>query len=196
MKRSPISRVFLALLLAFAIPLLLAIFFVYRGSWPGMQVNKGHLYHPAIQMGDLPWKSIDGKPFLWKNNAQNKWLMVYVIPPECDELCKKTIYHLHQVQIALNKDQEQFQRVLLFVSPTTTKNIKLITEDHYAQGAQRLRLSPEAFARLALPEHERIFILDPAQWLVLGYTQEANPSDILKDLQRLMRAFHLGHNKT
>lgn len=201
-RKSPFLPLFLLFLL-FVAPILIAWYLVAGGQWSGTQVNRGYLFRPAVSLQQMPWKNIDGKPFLWKNNDQ-KWVMMYIVPRTCDVGCHNTIYKLHQVRIALNQDQDHFIRVLVFLSPVKTGELQTIKRDPNAKDMQMLMLNQAALlAQLnayadknKLVSEGGVLILDPAQRAVLAYPAEVNPQDLLKDLQRLMRAFHLGQSKT
>ncbi|GEM_PF-4975386 len=194
--------VFSFLFLLFATPLIIAWYGVSHGRGPGMQVNRGYLFRPALALGEMPWKNIDGTPFLWKNTGQ-RWAMVYVVPRQCDAACHETLYKLHQVQIALNQDQDRFVRILVFLSPPHVGEMQKIHQDANTTGMIWLTLSQAAWSMQleAYPYKSQVireggvFVLDPAQWAVLAYPATLNPQDLLKDLQRLMRAFHLGQSK-
>lgn len=197
MKRSRLIWLFLALLLSFLLPLSFAYYFVYEGAWPGLKVNHGRLIQPPQTLSDdMHWQTLDRHPFLWKNNAHKKWQLMYFVPSRCDESCQHAIYALHQVHVALNKDQEAFERVLVFTGQFSRQALKHIQADPYAKDARFLRVDPEAVKSMTASEDERIWVVDPDHWLVLVYPETQNPGDILKDLQRLMRAFHLGRSKT
>ncbi|MBI5447607.1 MAG: hypothetical protein HY939_02630 [Gammaproteobacteria bacterium] len=183
------------LVLIFVMPVLLAWYGVNKGHWSGAHVNHGYLFQPAVELNTLVGKNIDGPAFSWQNNAQ-KWGMVYVVPPVCDASCHHAIYMLHQVRIALNQDQDRFIRVLVFLSPPESKLWQSIQADANAKGMHAFILDEKALrARLKQDPVGKILILDPQQRAVLAYATDVNPSLLLKDLQRLMRVFHLGQDK-
>lgn len=201
-RKSPFLPLFLLFLL-FAVPIIIAWYLVAGGQWPGAQVNRGYLFRPAVSLQQMPWKNLDGQSILWKNNDQ-KWVMMYVVPQACNAVCHDSLYKLHQVRIALNQDQDRFTRVLVFLPPVKSGEFQAIQQDPNAKDMQMLTLTPTALtAQLSaysgkekLITEGGVLILDPQQRAVLAYPAAVNPQDLLKDLQRLMRAFHLGQNKT
>lgn len=200
MTRKPAFFTLLALFLLFATPVIIAWYFVYEGSWRGAQVNRGYLFQPAVELSSIGWKNIDGSPFLWKNNDQ-KWAMIYIMPPHCDKQCHEAIYKIHQVRIALNRDQDRFIRVLAIPSSVKEGEVQTVKADRYSKDMLMLAINQEALLKVLgnYPDKNhiegKIGILDPQQRLVLVYPATVDPEDLLKDLQRLMRAFHLGQSK-
>ena len=198
MKKNNVLLVLGFLSFIFITPFLAAWFFVHEEHWPGMRVNRGFLFDPPVQLKKILWKNIDGTPFLWKNTA-HPWVMLYVVPKPCQKTCHELIYKLHQIQLALNQDQDQFRRVFLFLNPPLEQEVKEIKKNSYARNVFFIETEKTLFLKTLehypgkdkIEETGAVFIVDPAQYIVLVYNV-FDAQDILKDLQRLMRAYHLG----
>jgi len=119
----------------FGIPLVLATLWLQvvrsqGGTWGN--TSRGELIHPAVPMSDF---SID--QFVMKNEGaqvddafrevaepftaedfRKTWSMFYLPEGACEDSCRKNLYHMRQIRLALNNRMNRVQRVVLIESPT------------------------------------------------------------------------------
>ncbi len=111
-------RQLVALAALFFVPLAIA-FWLYYGptDWrPDGGSNKGELIDPARPLPEVSLPKADGSP-AGTGFLRGKWTMLYVGDGTCDERCRKALYLTRQSRIALNKDMDRIQRVLLATGP-------------------------------------------------------------------------------
>jgi hypothetical protein len=146
-----------------------AYFFKWEVDSPG---NYGELLAP---------RELSGPPFVPR--LRGKWVLVAFDAASCDPWCEKKLYYLRQLRRALGKDTERVVR-LWVVTEGGAPRAELLqafegTEVFHAK---------QAFAR-RFPGNpvDHIYLVDPQGNLMLRWPRDADPSRMLKDLQRLMR---------
>ena len=191
------NRIFLVLLIAlFAIPPLAAWLLIDKWRPEGV-VAHGELLTPARP---LPaWQGRDsnnGQP----NDAnvlRGRWNMVYLSSGEtCNQVCETSLYNMRQMKIALGKDMERAQTVLLLLQAPDSELSSWLEQEHPAMLKFVLDdttlpdFMAEAFGSAAVDQG--IYLVDPLSNVFMRYDPDVNPRDILKDLQRLFKYSKLG----
>lgn len=177
----------IVLFLLFVGPLLIAWVWYQNTdvAWlkPGT-VNHGTLIQPpsplmqaSIQTaaGDLP--------------LQRKWTLV-IAAPECGQACVRALYVTRQVRIALGKDSERVQRLLLSQSRPALDLAKT-QPDLSVKIGNGLPLLGQLQA-LAPDGEAHIFLVDPLGNAMMWYSLDVAPADLHDDLKRLMRYSQTG----
>jgi hypothetical protein len=126
----------------------------------------------------LPPKPLGGAPF---ERLRGKWLLVAVDVSACDAWCEKKLYYLRQLRRAQGKDMERVERVWL-VSDGGKPRVELAEaiEGTVIAPAPKLDAIPGA-------PRDHIYLVDPLGNLMLRWPRDADPSRMLKDLQRLLK---------
>jgi cytochrome oxidase Cu insertion factor (SCO1/SenC/PrrC family) len=119
-----------------------------------------------------------GEPF---ERLRGKWLLVTVDASACDARCEKKLYYLRQLRRAQGKDMDRVERVWL-----VTDGGKPRAELVQAFEGTRIEPAPKLGAFPGRPA-EHIYLVDPFGNLMMRYPRDADPSRMLKDLQRLLR---------
>jgi hypothetical protein len=181
------NRVVLVLIAAlFGLPLV-AAWLMQSGkiSWrPAETVNLGQLVDPPVALQLQAGAGVDGH-----------WLILYVLPQDCEQSCDEEVTALRQVHKASGRHRDRIAVVLLSDGmPPPLVSDRLLTiypEFRIAPDRDRLALdrlaeavgadrdAPEPLARHA-------FVLDPGANVILAYTAGFNPNHINRDLKRLM----------
>ncbi len=203
-KRLP----FIFFVLIFVIPFLLALIVLKTGFWQTLpQTQSGKLINQPLHFTDLILPSPPASSSQ-KNNLpvlSSTWKIIYIMPEQCDNECKAHLWQMKQIHIALGVDQPRVTRWAiktlntqksdaetaldpeLLITLGNTKNIVslLLNEfpDDLAQGSQG-----------------KIFVVDPAGNIVLGYgtgpTQQKEllhqGKGMLSDLRKLLKLSRIG----
>jgi len=192
-------RQLLALAALFFVPLAIA-FWMYYGptGWrPAGDASKGDLIDPARPLPEIALPTMDGgttaPAFL-----RGKWTMLYVGDGLCDERCRKALYLTRQSRIALNKDMDRVQRVLLvtdrccdraFLAAEHPDLVVVRVED--AASAALLGPFP-VYGGVPLAAAGRIYLVDPLGNLLMSYAPDAPDKALLTDVKKLLRLSHIG----
>jgi len=186
-----LSRQQLTLLGIFALffgPLLLVM--MMRSSWwqyqPSGLKNQGQLVQPPVTLSLNQTEAID-----------DKWLILYVLDQPCDQGCIESVTALRQIHRAAGRNGEHLA-IALLSSSRTDPALRSRLEEIYPEFNFMVDSPQTALSTLetinsgftsANSELDEIhtYILDPMLNVILAYRSSADPTDIHKDLKRLLK---------
>jgi len=179
----------IGIILLFVTPVIYAWYLVFFTNFKmhSKGVEHGLLISPIIQVGDFELvEPISHKIY----QLMGKWTLVSFVENKCDKACEFQLYSLRQIWLALGKDGNKIQRLVI------VKDNNLITSEQIklSQGQFLLKDDRDLKDRLnsrfkSYPafESEAIYLIDPYGNLMMQYKKGTNPSGIIKDLERLIR---------
>lgn len=169
-------RARLALIFAVcAAPFLLA-WLAYEQGWkPRRTANYGELLEPRRLEGPLA-------------PLRGKWVLVTFDPAACPPACERKLYVVRQVRLALGKDAARIERLWL-LSDARQPSARLVAA---IEGAHIVPATTEL--RRAFPGEAaaHIYLVDPLGNLMMRYPADADPSRMIKDLERLLKYSSIG----
>lgn len=193
MQRDPRNRrqrrVLIGLALMFFAPLGLAFYLYYgHGTWhPGAHVNSGELIQPPRPLPSLALP-LFGSGSTDPNFLKGKWTLLYVTHGACAQACLIHLYDTRQVRLALDRDMNRVQRVL--IAPEDCCDMNVLREQH--PDLTTVRLGAAVAPLLTAVSEERIYIIDPLGNLMMSYPPDAKPKGMLEDMKRLLRLSSIG----
>lgn len=147
-------------------PMLLAMFLYFSDYSPASSSQRGELLPSGITLSDWELVDLTGK----KRDANGQWQLLLSSKTPCIERCAYWQQQLPQINQALGKDRDRVIWALVANNPN----------EH------QLNNEP-------LPQIENaIWLADPNGNLVLQYSLEQTPKDLLKDLKRLLKVSRIG----
>jgi len=191
-------RLLIVLALMFFAPLGLAFYLYYgHGTWhPGGHVNAGDLIQPVRPVPPLSLP-LWGTGTTAANFLTRKWTFLYVAAAgPCAEACRTRLYDTRQVRLALDRDRDRVQRVLI-ADPDCCdarwlheQHPDLVTIRAGAAAAPLLALLPgQDLTAAATP---RVYLIDPLGNLMMSYAAGAKAKGMLEDMKRLLRLSSIG----
>jgi hypothetical protein len=175
--------------LVFAAPLLLAILLFVKPDLVQLGTkNNGILVTPARPLDALSI-SVAGHPGD-KSLLEGKWTWASFIAGSCDQSCADQLYKSRQVRLALGKDMDKGQRLLVQLGTPTELDPRLLEAHpdliiaHTEQDAAWLR---QFHLDGNIVETANIYLVDPLGNLMMYYPPGIEGPKILKDIQRLVR---------
>lgn len=185
------SRLVLFLILAVVIgPFLFAWILVKRSETHHFKTsNHGDLISSPRNIADVEF----GKKLL------GKWWLVYVSPQKCHQECQDVLYNMKQLQTALGKDATRVER--LFVPhPNCPNDICETYLSEFYPDLTRATFNAKDFNALFLNPNSGysdemlgdIYIVDPLGSIMMHYSPDMDPKNILTDVKRLLRASKIG----
>jgi cytochrome oxidase Cu insertion factor (SCO1/SenC/PrrC family) len=197
------SRQALVLLaLLFLAPVFVA-WFMHMGAeygWrPGSTTNKGVLIQPPRPLS-LPAGLVDvaGEP-LNRSFPGRRWTLVYLGGAACGASCREKLDALQQIRIALGENMRRVQRLFLASGAADDAGLQQLEADYPGMLAARLsskqaeELDPMFSVEGApAPVDGNIYLVDPLGNLMMYYRPDADPRDVIQDLQRLLKYSHIG----
>ncbi len=180
--------------LLFAAPVVAALLWKPTGY-----VNYGELVQPARLIKDERLEKLDGTPFQF-SHLRRKWTLLYVGGPLCNDVCKDSLYKIQQLRLAQSKNAHRVQSVYLVPADGSASAARTLVGRH--PGIIGLAADEPAFKRLAeqfkinnqtpLSGTQRIYVVDPLGNLMMSYPPDADPSEMNKDLKRLLKVSQIG----
>lgn len=180
----------LALLLVLAAPIAVS-YYTYYVLRPEGRTNYGTLVEQRAV------DSLGGTPVTGSvrtlGELRGRWVMLVVAPSDCDEGCRRRLYHVRQVRLTTGKDRDRVERVWL-LPDAGTPDPQLLAEH---EGLRVIRAPGQAIAA-SLPATEttsvsdHIWLIDPLGHLMMRFPQDADPSRMKKDLAKVLRASGIG----
>lgn len=172
----------LAMMAAFVAPVAIAAALVFSGWQPTNTGNHGELVQPAEPVEDLGLADPVGwNPPAWRG----RWQYLYVLPAEpCDAACLEEVEVVSRVRTALHRDAERLR-------------IRLLTP--YPDGLPDAVATADGVTVIALSESDHqallqrggvfaVHIVDPEGYRMMVHANPLDPSDLLSDTRRLLRA--------
>lgn len=166
---------------------------------PTGYVNYGELVEPARLIKDERLKKLDGTPFHF-SHLRRKWTLLYVGGRLCNDVCKDSLHKIQQLRLAQSKNAHRVQSVYLVPDDGGAYVARTLVDQH--PGMIGLAADATAFKRLTeqfkvndqtpLNGTQRIYIVDPLGNLMMSYPPDADPSEMNKDLKRLLKVSQIG----
>ena len=166
-----------------AVPLMIAMV-MYFNLWavPDGRTNFGQLLLPPNQLQQT--QLVDEKDLPWsQEEADRRWLVVYLTPQACDQACQEATHLLRQINIALGKEAHRVTRV--FVNQKGPANPQLT--EQYPALLQLTSQSPEFFEL-----GQGIYLVDPLGNIMMYYSYDFVGKELLKDLKKLLKNSNIG----
>jgi hypothetical protein len=204
------------LLLIAALPIGSATWYFGTQEYQGFMAttNKGVLISPVVDVVTLDLRNGAGAPAYLpfeelvagvspEKYDPRPWQLLYLGAPECDDSCAERLYFLRQLHVRLGREFERVQRVYVQASdvpgplPETTAafmaeqqpDMKVV---YAAASALRSRLSTTVPAGCDPLMQHYIYVVDPLGNVMLYFTPENTPEEILSDLDTLLDNSSLG----
>jgi len=185
-RRSSGRVQFLIIAAVFFGPLLFASWLYYQGDalQPDSRANHGALLEPIVSLQD----AVPESPI----HAHRLWLLVYANDQVCDEGCLAGLYTIRQSRLMLGKEMDRLARVFLHgdLPPDTL----LLADEH--KGLIALQ-DPALRAVLDNKKPDTLeaggyYLIDPHGNLVLYFSPDINPRDMVDDIKRLLKLSRIG----
>jgi hypothetical protein len=175
--------------LVFAAPLLLAILLFIKPDLVQLGAkNNGILITPARPL-DAISLSVAGQE-MDKSLLEGKWTWASFLEGPCDPACAEQLYKSRQVRLALGKDMDKGQRLLVQVGTASELEPQLL-EAHpdliIANAEEGAAWLTQFHLDGNSVDTANIYLVDPLGNLMMYYPPEIEGPKILKDIQRLVR---------
>jgi cytochrome oxidase Cu insertion factor (SCO1/SenC/PrrC family) len=174
----------------FAAPVLAAWFFYLNPEYlPQTRSNRGELLEPPVRFGNDPWLTgVEGAAFDLAA-LDGRWTLVTVAVAPCGDPCMARLGQQRQIWLALGESRLGVERLLVLNEGDVREAARLTA----ALPGLRVALAggPEGGspADLLGPQNAgRSYIRDPLGRLMMRYAAAAPAQDVLKDMERLLKA--------
>jgi cytochrome oxidase Cu insertion factor (SCO1/SenC/PrrC family) len=192
MRKNILFVIFIAVI--FIVPFCGAwYFYQHHQNFHLKTVNHGELIQPLLTLSSLPLETPQGKSFSTKA-WQDKWVIVLIAPPKCEQNCQQVLYYMRQVRIALGKNQDQLLRAYVSIDQKLDAKTFHALQKPFA-GTEFLKTSSADLAQFLKQQQYRqevltqgqLFIVDPHGYVMMHYPLNFEAKDLLADLTRLLQ---------
>ena len=187
-----------ALVLLFLGPPLVAAVVFYTDAWrPASTTNHGEMIYPPKAVNAAGFTDLEGRPYS-DGHFRGKWTIGYLSDGECRGLCQERLYHLRQVRLALGNDAERVQRLLVTSeegrdSDSVADVLRMYPHLMAAMQPNSGNGIPLADERDSSPVRAgEVFVIDPQGNLMMYYPEDKDPTGLLQDLRKMLRASRYG----
>lgn len=179
----------LALAAFFALPVLAGYVVYFMGWVPGNAANYGTLIPPRL-LSEATLTGADQRPMKF-SELHGKWLLVQIDTGDCAAYCEHKLYFMRQVRKALGKDMSRLERVWLLTDARVPKAalLEAIEGTHLVRPRDGAIIGEFPAERSAI---DHIYLVDPLGNLMMRFPRDPDPSRMLKDLKRLLKASRIG----
>ena len=169
--------------------------------------NSGELLPEPLNIRALEFEAADGSQASLVNSEPKWTLMLVNDGPTCDADCNELLYLTRQIRIAIGRDYQRTQRLLVVDTPLET-----IQSSGEAVAGESGSNSESTLAEALLPQLEREhvdlkvwrrngqavvpdgqlmpnswYLVDPSGWVMMRYSTEVNYKDVIGDLKFLLK---------
>lgn len=174
MKRGRAKLALLALF--FALPVAASWLIWWQDRTPGTTGNYGTLLRP--QPVALPAAG----------DLKGKWVLVQFDGGACDAWCERKLYIMRQARRAQGREMQRMARLWLLTDAAQPRAELLAAIEGTVLAPAGAAAGFPADASAA----DYIYLVDPLGNLMMRFPRDPDPSRLIKDLQRLLRASSFG----
>ena len=161
--------------------------------------NRGELVDPPQPLVNVPMISPDGSN-VDLTNLFGRWTYVFFVEAGCDESCKQLADAVERVRLSQGKNEKRVRLMVITLSPDTLSSldeIRLIMPKTIVLGVnaaekEQLLLQFMPSGGGSVLQSGNVFLVDPMGNLMMSYPAAADPTDLRKDISRLLRASRIG----
>ena len=180
--------ILLGVALVFIIPILVSWYLVFFSDFKKGDggTQKGELISPVIPLGEPEVFNLKSKTI---ESINGKWTLLFFVENECNQLCEDKLYQLRQIRLALGKDRDKVDRLLV------SKNKQQWSQyTNSFNGQKYIDPTSRDYNRLIKKLNDYVgldlkatYLIDPYGFLMMKYPQDDNPMGTIKDIERLIK---------
>ena len=174
--------------LMFFVPIFLSWYLVFFSDYKeGIKtVNNGELISPIINLSNLDMKAFSDDKV---HSHDRTWILAFLIQDECNELCQEKLYQIRQIRLAIGKDKDKLERLVIANANLDWGTYKKEYPGQKYIDASMINFDSIVSAFKINPElkADSIYLIDPYGNLMMQYKNGTEPTGIIKDIERLIR---------
>lgn len=161
--------------------------------------NRGELIDPPRPLVNVQMISADG------NNVDlatlfGRWTYVFFVEAGCDESCKQLADAIERVRLSQGKNEKRVRLMVVTLNPDSLSSLeeirlimpKIIVLGVSASKKKQLLRQFMLQGGESVPQSGSVFLVDPMGNLMMNYPVNTDPTDLRKDISRLLRASRIG----
>ena len=144
--------------------------------------NKGDLFSPVHSIEHVATGEFE--------ELTGKWTIIYISGASCDQECFNQHYTMRQVRLASAKRRYKIERLNLIAGDKIGADYTQVLTEFPEEKQIVLNFDNrilQQFDDLSIEEQTgRIYLMDPLLNIVLRYSTQTNPKDLLHDINKLV----------
>lgn len=192
-ERNPYTPWFVVI--AFVTPVVAAYGLYFLGVAPPSYNNNGELLTPVIDIESLELTDNEGKVFDRDGITLHKWNMMVFTNADCDDACNKVLHKLRQINIAAGKNSYRLRRFIVHLEKAGSGFQTLIDKEYPdARHANGKKETIQSALEQVKPDFDKndIYLVDPLGNIMMRFTGDQPPKEILHDLKKLFKVSQIG----
>ena len=161
--------------------------------------NRGELIDPPRPLVNVPMIFADGSA-VDLATLFGRWTYVFFVEGGCDESCKQLADAVERVRLSQGKNEKRVRLMVITLSPDALSSLEeirlsmpktIVLGVNATEKEQLVRQFIPGGGGSAVPSGS-VFLIDPMGNLMMSYPATADPTDLRKDISRLLRASRIG----
>ncbi len=161
--------------------------------------NQGDLIDPPRPLTNVQMISPDGDS-VDLNALFGRWTYLFFVDADCNDSCKQLSDAIERVRLSQGKNEKRIRLIVVTLNPDSLSSLSQIrlampkTVVLALEPSKRQRFLSQFISETGAltPQPSKIFLVDPLGNLMMTYPVQSDPSDLRKDIGRLLRASRIG----
>jgi cytochrome oxidase Cu insertion factor (SCO1/SenC/PrrC family) len=183
------KRKLMAMIALLLTPIVISYALHYSDYRPGT-INYGEL----IDMVDFEGSAVNqaDNTIFRARDLHGKWTMITVDSGDCNEYCDEKLYKMRQVRTVQNKEMHRVERLWL-IDDDVIIDSRLL--EMYKGTIFVDAKDSELLESLKPIDSQRLYmyLVDPIGNVMMRFPEDADPSEMVEDLKRLLHVSQLEH---
>lgn len=184
---------FLLIVFIFTVPFVISYYLSkdYHAGGELQTSNYGSFINPIVELSQSTFDDYSGEN-LNVNQHLTKWSLIYRMPENCSQRCSDEIYLIRQVNIALGKDMNRLERVIVLNQTVPSSEVDDLVIKY--PNAIVVKNNSSTFINEINKITDRYVLLltDPLGNVILGYDEGFEGKKLLKDIKKLLKLSKIG----
>lgn len=186
---------FLVLIAVFLSPFVIGWMAFYVFDLRPASGNYGTLVTPVKKLDWPELTTREGETV--RGGFGRRWTLLLFARDGCDELCRSNLFYMRQLRTLLGRDTLRLQNVLVSGRPLSEATSVYLREFPNLKVIEDNR-DPALYRQFELPglgevgSSPRLYLVDPAQNLMMHYPAENDHDRVLEDIKKLLKVSQIG----
>mgnify|MGYP001253560017 FL=1 len=184
---------FLLIVFIFTVPFVIS-YYLSKDYHAGRELqtsNYGSFINPIVELSQSTFDDYSGEN-LNVNQHLTKWSLIYRMPKNCSQMCFDEIYLIRQVNIALGKDMNRLERVIVLNQTIPSSEIDDLVIKYPKAIVVKNNSSTFINEINKITDRYVLLLTDPLGNVILGYDEGFEGKKLLKDIKKLLKLSKIG----
>ena len=184
---------FLLIVFIFTVPFVIS-YYLSKDYHAGRELqtsNYGSFINPIVELSQSTFDDYSGEN-LNVNQHLTKWSLIYRMPKNCSQRCSDEIYLIRQVNIALGKDMNRLERVIVLNQTVPSSEVDDLVIKYPKAIVVKNNSSTFINEINKITDRHVLLLTDPLGNVILGYDEGFEGKKLLKDIKKLLKLSKIG----